>query len=157
MALLFGLTKTLPKPRSPTNTTFFIERYGLKNPHQFRTISDVRFLILLRCLAREKESEGKRRRVEDSRPEILAHPGLSLGRKVAGKFRQLSGDEPRHLVFVPDAPGQESSLHPGLSYLAHRQTPFAAVPLQGVNQLPNSLAPRQPFAATSSRTIIRGW
>src|SRR5216684_2876445 len=97
--------------------------------------------MLLRCFAREKESEDKCRRIEDSRPEILAHPCLALGRKIAAKFRKPRGDEPRHLVLVPDAQGQESSLHLGLSYLAHRQAPLAAVPVQGLNQIANALAP----------------
>src|SRR5260370_7236 len=67
------------------------------------TISDVRFLMVVRGFAGEKESEGKRRRIEDRHLEIFAHPGLALGRRVAGKFRKPLGDEPRHLVLVPDA------------------------------------------------------
>src|SRR5216684_1251552 len=97
--------------------------------------------MLLRCFAREKESEGKRRRVEDSRLEILAHPGLSLRRKVTGKFGKPPDDEPRHLVLVPDAQGQESSLHPGLSYRAHREAALPTVPVQSLNQFPHSPAP----------------
>src|SRR5260370_40695543 len=101
--------------------------------------------MLIRCFAREKESEGKRRRVEDSRPEILAHPCLALGRKIAGKFRKPRDDELGHLVLVPDAQGQESFLHPGLSYLAHCQSSLATVPLETINQLPHSSAPAAAF------------
>src|SRR5216683_3778245 len=112
--------------------------------------------MLIRCFAREKESEGKRRRVEDSRPEILAHPCLALGRKIAAKFRKPRGDEPRHLVLVPDAQRQERSLHPSLSYLAHvspRSRPYRS--RTSTNSRTRSCL-RQPFAATSSSTIIRG-
>src|SRR5713226_9664046 len=116
--------------------------------------------MLIRCFAREKESEGKRRRIEDSRPEILAHPCLALGRKIAAKFRKPRGDEPRHLVLVPDAQRQERSLHPSLSYLAHRQSPLAAVPVQDLDQLPNALVPsaafcRDVFKHHYSRAITR--
>jgi hypothetical protein len=44
--------------------------------------------MLIRCFAREKESEPKCRRIKDCHPGILAHPRLALRRQA----RRSSGN-----------------------------------------------------------------